>query len=76
MAKNNNREQKQTAPQAPAEQTQPELNTQEVKKEEQVELTEAQVWDIIQFARSMSGIYGSSVLTPDLVSGRMKELAI
>lgn len=39
-------------------------------------LTEEQVWDVIQFARSMSGGYGLSYLNPELVNARMKDVTL
>ena len=45
----------------------------EVKKEE-ILLSEEEVWDIIQFARSFGGY--PSILTPDLISARMKDITL
>ena len=39
-------------------------------------LTPVEVWDVIQFARSMAGMYGSSYLNPELISGRMKDITL
>lgn len=45
------------------------------KKKEEV-LTEEEVWDLIQFARSMSSDVYPGVLTPDIISGRMKDVTL
>lgn len=46
-------------------------------QEDKVLLTEEQVWDVIEFARSMSsGMYGMTYLNPELVSGRMKDVTL
>ena len=48
-------------------------------KDENIEkpvLEEKEVWDIISFARAMSGMYGNTYLNPDLVSGRMKDITL
>ena len=39
-------------------------------------LEEKEVWDIISFARAMSGMYGNVYLNPDLVSGRMRDVTL
>jgi hypothetical protein len=40
-------------------------------------LSEEQVWSIIEYARSYSGgIYGATILTPDLVSARMQDITL
>jgi hypothetical protein len=47
------------------------------KKQEEASLTEQEVWDVIEFARALSGgIYGQTYLTPDLISGRMKDITL
>jgi hypothetical protein len=53
-----------------------ENNIDEPKKEEQLTLTEKEIWDVVNFARQMNGIYGSQFLTPDLVSARMKDITM
>ena len=46
-------------------------------KEEEVLLTEEEVWDVITYARNQSGgIYGTSYLNPELVSGRMRDVTL
>ena len=47
------------------------------KKEEEVLLTEQEVWDIIKFATALGGgnIYGNA-LTPMLLNERMKEISL
>lgn len=48
----------------------------DVDKEE-VLVTEEQVWDVIEFARSMSGgVYGSGYLSPELVNARMRDITL
>lgn len=48
-----------------------------VPKEDEILLTEQEVWDIVNFARGLSvNSYGSGVLTPDLVNARMKEISL
>jgi hypothetical protein len=39
-------------------------------------LTEKETWSVIEFARSMSGMYGNVYLNPDLVSGRMRDVTL
>lgn len=52
------------------------LEENEKKQEEDVLLTEQQVWSVVEFARAMSGgIYGT-YLNPDLISGRMKDITM
>lgn len=47
------------------------------KTNEQPQLTEDQVWSVIEFARAASsGMYGLTYLNPDLVSGRMKDITL
>jgi hypothetical protein len=50
---------------------------QETFDEKPLLITEKEFWDVIEYARAYSaGIYGSSYLTPDLVSGRMKDITL
>lgn len=49
---------------------------QEENEAEKLILTQEEVWNVVQFARAYSGIYGGGVLTPDLVSGRMKDISL
>lgn len=49
------------------------------KKNEKEEplMTEQEVWSIVEFARSLyGGVYGAGYMTPDLVSGRMKDITL
>jgi len=47
------------------------------KAKEEVLVTENEIWDVIEFARSMSGgIYGTTYLTPDLISSRMRDITL
>jgi len=40
-------------------------------------LTEQEVWDVIEFARNMQGgFYGSNILNPDLVNQRLKDVSL
>ena len=43
-------------------------------KDEEVLLTPEEVWDVIEFARSYSSMYGMTYLSPDLVSARMRDM--
>ena len=51
-------------------------NTAIVKSddEETVILTEKQVWDVIEFSRSLSTAYGSMYMSPELLSARMRDI--
>jgi len=50
-------------------------NTDIVKSEEdEVLITEEQVWDVIEFSRSMSRAYGSMYMSPELLSARMRDV--
>lgn len=49
-------------------------NNKEIKEESLI--TEQEAWDVIKFARSMNGYGGYNVLTPDLVSARMKDVSL
>jgi len=40
------------------------------------ELTEAEVWDIVAFARSLTGGYGNATITPQLLNERMKDVSL
>jgi len=42
--------------------------------EESVILTEKQVWDVIEFSRSLSNAYGSMYMNPELLSARMRDI--
>jgi len=42
--------------------------------EEDVMVTEEQVWDVIEFSRSLARTYGSMYLTPELISARMRDV--
>lgn len=47
------------------------------KNNEEILLSENDVWSVIEFARAMSGgLYGSSYLNPELISGRMKDITL
>jgi hypothetical protein len=45
-------------------------------KAEIVELTEQEVWNVIDFARSYNGMIGQGYLTPDLISSRMRDVTL
>ena len=38
-------------------------------------LTEQETWDVISFAKQMSGVY-NNIYTPDLVNARMRDMKI
>lgn len=42
----------------------------------EVNLTQDEVWNVIEFARSMSGFYQTGYLNPELVSGRLKDISL
>ena len=42
--------------------------------EEDVKLTEKEVWDVIEFSRSLSRAYGSMYMNPELLSARMRDV--
>ena len=48
------------------------------KKEEDVLLTPSEVWSVLEFSAALSGRngygYGNSMLTPDLISARLREI--
>lgn len=47
------------------------------EKQDDVILSQQEIWDIISFAKAMSsGMYGATYLNPDLVSGRMKDITL
>lgn len=48
------------------------------KKTDNIEIiTENEVWDVIQFARSMSGgLYGTTYLTPELINSQMRNITL
>ena len=50
-------------------------NIEEKFAEEEI-LKEQDVWNVIEFARAMSGMYGQTYLNPDLVSGRMRDVTL
>jgi hypothetical protein len=39
-------------------------------------LTVEETWSVIEFARSMSGMYNTSYLNPELVSGRLRDITL
>jgi hypothetical protein len=39
-------------------------------------LTEKEVYDVVAFAHAMSGMYGNTILTPDLINARMKDITM
>lgn len=43
-------------------------------EEKNIELSEQEVWDIVQFSRSLIGY--PSVLTPDLINARLKDITL
>lgn len=45
-------------------------------EENKNELTEQEVWDVIEFARTMTGVYNQGFLTPELVSARMRDITL
>ncbi len=46
------------------------------KKENEVLITEQEVWNVIEFARALSGgLYGTTYLNPELVNARMKDVS-
>ena len=47
-----------------------------VPSEEKELITQQEVWDVVNFARSMSGMYGHQYLTPDLINSRLKEISL
>ncbi len=42
--------------------------------ENDVKLTEDEIWDVIEYARGMASMYGGSYLNPELVSARMRDI--
>jgi len=44
------------------------------KNKEEVELTENEVWDVIEFARALVGTYNAGYLTPELINARMRDI--
>jgi len=47
------------------------------KEEEEVILTQEEVWNVVEFAKAMSSsMYGATYLNPELVSGRMKDITL
>lgn len=53
------------------------LTKKNTKKMDEVLLSEQEVWDVITFARALSsGLYGTTYLNPELVSGRMKDITL
>lgn len=48
----------------------------EENNKEELNLSEQEVWDVIQFARSMGGGYGLSYLNPELVNARMRDVTL
>jgi len=50
-------------------------NNDIVKSEEdEIILTEEQVWSVIEFSRSLSTAYGSMYMSPELLSARMRDV--
>ncbi|HUU87835.1 MAG TPA: hypothetical protein VMX17_08790, partial [Candidatus Glassbacteria bacterium] len=47
-----------------------------IPSEEKELITEDAVWDVVRFARSMSGMYGHQYLTPDLINAKLKEISL
>ena len=45
------------------------------KVKEEVLLQEKEVWDVIEFARSMSGMY-NSYINPELINARMRDITL
>jgi len=50
------------------------MMTEETKDD--IELTESDVWDVIKFSRSMSGLYGNQFMTPDMINSRLKDISL
>jgi len=50
----------------------------EVSENEENEnlLSEENVWSVIEFARSMSGLYGQPFLTPDMINARLQDISL
>jgi len=46
------------------------------KKNQEVQITEQEIWSVIDFARSMTSMIGQGYLTPDLISARMKDITL
>jgi len=49
-------------------------NSEEEAFAEEPVLTEKETWDIIEFSRAMGGLYGRGMISPELVSARMKDI--
>jgi hypothetical protein len=43
-------------------------------KNEEVLLTEKEVWDVVKFANAMSDMFGKAYLSPAMINSRMKDL--
>ena len=47
------------------------------KDEQEVILSQEEVWNVIEFAKAMSsGMYGITYLNPEIVSGRLKDITL
>ena len=49
---------------------------EEIEKNEEAFISEKEVWSVVEFARSMVGMYGNTYLNPELISGRMKDITL
>jgi len=49
---------------------------EEIEKNEKAFISEKEVWSVVEFARSMVGMYGNTYLNPELISGRMKDITL
>lgn len=48
--------------------------TKKKQGSDQGQLSEQEVWDVLSFARQMTGMYNGNIMTPDLVSARMRDV--
>lgn len=44
------------------------------EKKEEILLTEQEVWDIVEYARSMTPFWGNAIMTPELINARMRDI--